>query len=597
MANLVELSNELEFVPKEQLIQMSQDPNSTYPSYLVLSEIQRRTQMEKMYAAQQPKPETTVSDELVAEFAGSPSGLGAMAQSSDIPNAFQSGEMGNMAPPSPLMTAASGGLTGYKNKGKTEYKEAADDYGKQLQEIFEKQKRYRLNKNNNFSFLPDNYIVSDEEYNRLKRQKAYMKEGGLDNLQDYRPFFALMGALSGEKGPRYMPESKVKGLQAKLKASIIEDKLSQMGMETGGLTGYQAGGMTEQEMLKNQFLQSAGIGNDNPMQEQLNKEEVDRNFGQLAQQYGVSGLKAIGALNEDGSINYVNSALAIASINPAFRLAKGAVGLGGRFVNRFAPGLLQGAKNLVTKPGMKIQNPALKKGMQYGDDIIDPKTGAKIPKVITGPRTLKMPTVRGIGSLALPSLLVGNLIEGGRERQDERELQAKLKAEQEKEAAKQLEENIAARQEAAREKEAERIAQAKKSRNADMLIGLGGAIGSARNLGELSSGISDAYFGVKSSEQASEFKGLQGRLLEAQIANLAPKSIIDEQNSIIAYLELAQEGAVTLTDEQKKQLNDKLLKLQEQLELMRSKTGTGFAASESPTGGNMGILEKTKIPA
>ena len=120
MANLVELSNELEFVPKEQLIQMSQDPNSTYPSYLVLSEIKRRTQMEKMYAAQQPKPETTVSEEVVAEFAGSPSGLGAMAQSSDTPNAFQSGEMGNMAPPSPLMAAASGGLTGYQAGGLTD---------------------------------------------------------------------------------------------------------------------------------------------------------------------------------------------------------------------------------------------------------------------------------------------------------------------------------------------------------------------------------------------------------------------------------------------------------------------------------------------
>ena len=120
MANLVELSIELEFVPKEQLIQMSQDPNSTYPSYLVLSEIKRRTQMEKMYAAQQPKPETTVSEEVVAEFAGSPSGLGAMAQSSDTPNAFQSGEMGNMAPPSPLMAAASGGLTGYQAGGLTD---------------------------------------------------------------------------------------------------------------------------------------------------------------------------------------------------------------------------------------------------------------------------------------------------------------------------------------------------------------------------------------------------------------------------------------------------------------------------------------------
>ena len=31
-----------------------------------------------------------------------------------------------------------------------------------------------------------------------------------------------------------------------------------------------------------------------------------------------------------------------------------------------------------------------------------------------------------------------------------------------------------------------------------MLVGLGGAIGSAKNLGELSSNISDAYFGVQS---------------------------------------------------------------------------------------------------
>ena len=120
MANLVELSNDLEFVPKEQLIQMSQDPNSTFPSYLVLAEIQRRTQMEKMYDAQQPKPQTSVAEELVAEFAGSPSGLGAMAQSSDLQQAFPSGDMGNMAPPSPMQMMASGGKTGYQVGGLTE---------------------------------------------------------------------------------------------------------------------------------------------------------------------------------------------------------------------------------------------------------------------------------------------------------------------------------------------------------------------------------------------------------------------------------------------------------------------------------------------
>ena len=52
MANLVEVAEELEYVPKEQLIQMAQEPNSRFPSYMVLSEIQRRTQMERMYNAE-----------------------------------------------------------------------------------------------------------------------------------------------------------------------------------------------------------------------------------------------------------------------------------------------------------------------------------------------------------------------------------------------------------------------------------------------------------------------------------------------------------------------------------------------------------------
>lgn len=118
MSNLVRAAEELEFVPKQQLIQMSQDPNASYPSFLVLSEIQRRTQMEKMYAAQQPKPETTVAEELVAEFSGG-QGLGAMAQPSSTLNAFQLGGTENMAPPSPMQMMASGGRTGYQSGGLT----------------------------------------------------------------------------------------------------------------------------------------------------------------------------------------------------------------------------------------------------------------------------------------------------------------------------------------------------------------------------------------------------------------------------------------------------------------------------------------------
>lgn len=117
MANLVELSNQLEDFPEQQLVQMSQDPNSMYPSYLVLSEIQRRNQMRKMYEAQQPKPQTTVAEEVIGEFAGQQGLQGAMAQSPGPQDAFPPSDMGNMAPPSPMQAMASGGRTGYNLGG------------------------------------------------------------------------------------------------------------------------------------------------------------------------------------------------------------------------------------------------------------------------------------------------------------------------------------------------------------------------------------------------------------------------------------------------------------------------------------------------
>ena len=118
MANLVQVAEELEYVPKDQLIQMSQSPDSRYPQYLVLSEIQRRTQMEKMYRAQEAsmnQPQTTVAEEVVADFA-QPQGLAGMnAEGPANTGAFSPEAM----PATPMQMAASGGRTGYANFGST----------------------------------------------------------------------------------------------------------------------------------------------------------------------------------------------------------------------------------------------------------------------------------------------------------------------------------------------------------------------------------------------------------------------------------------------------------------------------------------------
>ena len=120
MANLVQVAAELEYVPKDQLIQMSQNPDSQYPPYLVLSEIQRRTQMEKRYNAEEAsmnRPQTTVAEEVVADFA-QPQGLGGMnAEGAANAGAFLPETMSE----TPMQMAAVGGRTGYQSRGATSY--------------------------------------------------------------------------------------------------------------------------------------------------------------------------------------------------------------------------------------------------------------------------------------------------------------------------------------------------------------------------------------------------------------------------------------------------------------------------------------------
>ena len=125
--NLVQLSNELEYLPKDKLAEMAQDPSSMYPPYLVLAEIQRRTQMEKMYAAAQPRPQTTVAEEVVNEFAMTNPNAGISSMTGSAPTDRFSPESKDIPAPVLMQTAASGGLTGYANGGFFENRYYGDD--------------------------------------------------------------------------------------------------------------------------------------------------------------------------------------------------------------------------------------------------------------------------------------------------------------------------------------------------------------------------------------------------------------------------------------------------------------------------------------
>jgi hypothetical protein len=261
--NLVDLATELEYVPKEQLAQMSQDPSSRYPQYLVLSEIQRRTANEKAYAAAKPRPTTTVAEEVVGEFM-QPQGLQAGMPSESAPtDAFSSESMGIPASApmqQPMMGMAQGGTT-----------ESATPEAVMQQSSNELKRLKTADKNFNERFaqlnkLYDAGLINTDRY--VKSMKTLTDTSAQDiDVGRYRPFF-------GAKLPN-MPTTR-RGLETALKQSRNEMQQKQLGFASGGLTGYAVGG--------NPALQQSFI---NPLTERLQElaaeryydEEGDFNYG------------------------------------------------------------------------------------------------------------------------------------------------------------------------------------------------------------------------------------------------------------------------------------------------------------------------------
>ena len=469
MANLIKLSNDLEYVPKEQLIEMSQNPNNNYPSYLVLAEIQRRTQMEKMYAAQQPQPETTVAEELVQEYASSPQGLGAMAQTPGA-NPSTLGAEGNMAPPSPMQMMAS-----------------------------------------------------------------------------------------------------------------------------GGRTGYQVGGQLTTEELKNQFLQSQGIGGDslsqtftNPMTEELSNEELQKTKSILDRL----------PRNADGSID--KSAIAKAIGTGVITAASVAAVLipepTTSAIGAARLGTMGYGSNLLQLPGK------IKSGIQgfMGRRALskDPtkRFGPENTKGLKPLQSTKQVGAKEISNLKIPTRAAGLIGLGVAGNMINDNIEEEINNEDITKTAEQLEiDRLNALLAEMKNKDVETVDTSEDRRNADMLVGLGGAIGSAKNLGELSSGISDAYFNVQSKRDANKLAGLQGRMAELQIekaetelANMPEQRLIQQYGFIQDAIDDHNSGESILDEATLANYIKQKSLLLEQI------MAYGNVAQ---TGGEMGILQKTKIPA
>jgi hypothetical protein len=539
--NLVQLANDLEYVPRKELAEMSQDPNSFYPAYLVLSEIQRRTLNDKNFAAMQERPTTTVAEEVVDEFMqpqlaeNQSQGLqvGAPQSATPLPDSNISAGLSGV-PTAPMQMAASGGATGYANKGKTEYKEAADDYGKQLQEIFEKEGRYKkrysdYEKGERFTYplTPRDYVVSDEEYSRLKEGDYVMGEGA---LQEYRPFLMLLNALDGESGARYMPESEVKGLKAKLKASIMEDKLSQMGMASGGRTGYAEGNQTALEESFNnpyenmsaqaQGMTGAGLGMDS-LGEGL-EDSYNRGKSFLYDRY----------TEDDGTTDW------------------GRVGKDALAASLFTPyGAIRGAGAKVLSTGAGLLSAA---GRQQLKKQLGRFSAKNVPFIgIRNKKTGQFLSQEQIGANTFNKFIRNPLLLGGAfalVTEDDEAIKTPAPAPTPSPSPENIETNSSAG-----------LSQAKDNTgNWRDLARLGAGIMSAKNVGDIGGTVTN----ILDAQDKRDVQGLQSRYmqiqtekLEADIAAMPLKELIAAQNSLSDSIKAKNESGSISTPEEIIQIN------------------------------------------
>jgi hypothetical protein len=438
--NLVQLANDLEYVPKDQLAQMSQDPNSSYPAYLVLSEIQRRTLNEKNYQAMQEQPTTTVAEEVVDEFMqpqlaeNESQGLqvGAPQSATPLPDSNISAGLSGV-PTAPMQMAASGGITGYAEGNQT---------------------------------------ALEESFNN--------------------PY-------------------------------------ENMSAQAQGMTG-------------------AGMGMD----------ALGDNLEAAIEQYGVPALKTLGIINDDNSVNYGTLALQALSLNPAIRLGRGALGIAGAGLSRFAPktmsslkGLPSKIKNRFTSPVSKVDESLITSGSIQTDRVFD---AAKSGKTL----------LNTAQNLAIPALVAKSMLSNGEETVVKQELTEEQLKIQELERQLAERENLKGLAGATAEKD--------NTGNWRDLARLGAGIMSAKNVSDIGGTVTN----ILDAQDKRGLVGLQSKFTQAQTDQIlaTTKAMPLEQKlatlqSLGKLFEKISSGEIEVTKEQKASyalqyqiLNDEVLKMQ-----------------------------------
>jgi hypothetical protein len=541
--SLIDRATELEYYPEQQLIQMSQDPQGQYPQFLVLSEIQRRNNMRRMYQNEVNKmnqPSTTVAEEAVMEFAGQ--GAVPMMDASSSLSSTSEGGLRSMAP-IPM-----------KSGTKTKIQPSYSDLISKLSES---------------ELKMVNQAVMKDRTARMTRDLGGSGKliGGGVNLSEQA--LSFLGG-SGGNVPIFKGSPEEKKF-IEVASNIIANRTSNVSSKNiGGLTQMQSGGSTALE-------QSFVAPGRNPIPMSAASSSNLRG--------GLSNIaESLGLIDEEGNIDPVQASLLGLTFVPGLGLVAGAGRLGLSAAKFLAPKV----KSLFMKP-----NPVRAKGLQPGQRVvIDPKKGLDSKKLIdttTGKvipeEVLNVNRLLGTAGTIASPFAISNIyapddtsVEQGDS--DDRQLTAEeLEIQRLKKAL----------EEANKIKSSSK--PAKKGLSADdalTLAQIGGVFGGAKNLGEAAVGLGNLAAQIQKTRREDVAEGLQGRLveaniakLEADIANMEPQQIINEQNAISSLLKQVNEGAVQLSDQDLNNLIQQYLILQDRLNSLRGVEGIRVAGGKN----------------
>ena len=242
--SLIDVATELEFVPEQELIELSQNPQSRYPQFLVLSEVQRRNQMRRMYENQVNKAEqplTTVAEEKVMELAQSSAMPNVPSPMSNETSQSPRGLLGMASEPSPIMMES----------GRSTSKDTLEEVSNELRRIARTKKSF-----DDFS----DAVVNAVKLGTMDRETAERLLVGNSELfldasrsKEFTPYYGIMPT------PFRLKED----LRDIIKKSRNEMQQEQLGLASGGLVSLQQGRTTDYQENIERSLQPAQGGKRN----------------------------------------------------------------------------------------------------------------------------------------------------------------------------------------------------------------------------------------------------------------------------------------------------------------------------------------------